>query len=516
MTELPKGWVRTTIGMIADLANGRAFKPSDWTREGLPIIRIQNLNRPDAAFNHFSGPVSERHIVEDGDLLFAWSGTPGTSFGAHIWRGPTAVLNQHIFNIRVSPDHIDRDFLRLAINQTLDEQIAKAHGGAGLRHVTRKAFEETEIALPPLTEQRRIVERVRSLEERVALGQAGLDEALRSVGGARTALLQGVYALTLLPVERRARYGDEVATVSVGEVTTDMTYGSSTKSEKTGTIPVLRMGNIQAGELDWSDLVYTSNADEIERYALRPGDVLFNRTNSPQQVGKTAVYRGERTAIFAGYLIRVRCSRRMSPDFLAHCLNSPAGRQYSWLVKSDGVSQSNINSQKLIAFRLPCPSLEDQNFIVEVVRTGTARLKTVEHQVDLAREVLGRLHRRTIGYALSGRLGTGDLGDEPASIQVERLIEAKRARDLSEPTIHPGTAPMKRNVTEILSEADDWLPAQEVARLYGLSFGATPEDIEPFYAELRELDVAGQLAVKAVADDRGTKLSELLRLKASL
>ena len=97
MTHLPAGWVQTSIGAIADLENGRAFKPGDWGSTGLPIVRIQNLNRPDAPFNQFAGAVAERHIVRNGDLLFAWSGTPGTSFGAHIWRGPEA---------RAKPTHI--------------------------------------------------------------------------------------------------------------------------------------------------------------------------------------------------------------------------------------------------------------------------------------------------------------------------------------------------------------------------------------------------------------------------
>ncbi len=168
MKTLPPGWVQTSIGAIADLINGRAFKPSDWVTKGLPIVRIQNLNRQDTPLNHFLGDVDERHLVRDGDLLFAWSGTPGTSFGAHIWRGPEAVLNQHIFNVRVDSDAINREFLRVAINHTLDQQIAKAHGGAGLRHVTKAAFEATPIMLPPLAEQNRIVERLNAYDQRIA------------------------------------------------------------------------------------------------------------------------------------------------------------------------------------------------------------------------------------------------------------------------------------------------------------------------------------------------------------
>lgn len=114
MSEIPDGYKQTEVGVIPEdwgthtigssmrLINGRAFKPEDWEDRGLPIIRIQNLNDADSVFNYFYGPVEERHRVEPGDLLFAWSGTTGTSFGARIWNGPIGVLNQHIF--KVLPD----------------------------------------------------------------------------------------------------------------------------------------------------------------------------------------------------------------------------------------------------------------------------------------------------------------------------------------------------------------------------------------------------------------------------
>lgn len=78
MSELPGGWVQAEIGTLCNLINGRAFKPKEWTNVGLPIIRIQNLNKPNAQFNYFSGLLAEKHLVKKGDLLFAWSGTPGT------------------------------------------------------------------------------------------------------------------------------------------------------------------------------------------------------------------------------------------------------------------------------------------------------------------------------------------------------------------------------------------------------------------------------------------------------
>ena len=97
--EIPESWAWTKVGNVTILYNGRAFKPSDWTEDGLPIVRIQNLNDENAPFNRYNGVFDEEYHLYGEELLFAWSGTPGTSFGAHIWRRQEAVLNQHIFRI---------------------------------------------------------------------------------------------------------------------------------------------------------------------------------------------------------------------------------------------------------------------------------------------------------------------------------------------------------------------------------------------------------------------------------
>ena len=129
---LPRGWAWAKVDDICDAVNGKAFKPSDWSRQGTPIIRIQNLRDRTAEYNHFSGECDRRFEVTSGDLLFAWSGTPGTSFGAHIWKGPRAVLNQHIFNIRFDQAAIVPVFLQEALNQNVSDYVRQAQGGVGL------------------------------------------------------------------------------------------------------------------------------------------------------------------------------------------------------------------------------------------------------------------------------------------------------------------------------------------------------------------------------------------------
>jgi type I restriction enzyme S subunit len=124
------------------------------------------------------------------------------------------------------------------------------------------------------------------------------------------------------------------------------------------------------------------------------------------------------------------------------------------------------------------------------------------------------LHSRLVAQGLKGQLGTRNPGDEPAAIQVERLVAAKQSRK-TKPVDEPGLGveTMPRNVAEILMDAGDWLPAQEVARLYGIVAGTPTEEVEPFYAELRELDESGRLLSEPIHDDTGTKVGDLLMLK---
>ena len=141
---------------VCDLINGRAFKPADWGAEGVPIIRIQNLNDMDAPFNYFSGEYSQTHEINNGELLFSWSGTPGTSFGAFRWNRGKGVLNQHIFRV-IPKVAVDKEYLKYALNGNLHSIIEKAHGGVGLQHITKKELDEIEIPIPTITEQKQIV-----------------------------------------------------------------------------------------------------------------------------------------------------------------------------------------------------------------------------------------------------------------------------------------------------------------------------------------------------------------------
>ena len=161
--DIPDSWEWVRVRNCTELFNGRAFKPSDWTVMGLPIVRIQNLNDEKAPFNYYDKSIEEDVHLYGGELLFAWSGTPGTSFGAHIWRNQEAVLNQHIFKLLFDETALFKPYYMYALNQRVGSLIKAAHGSAGLQHVTRGVFESTLIPLPPFAEQIRIVEKLNVL-----------------------------------------------------------------------------------------------------------------------------------------------------------------------------------------------------------------------------------------------------------------------------------------------------------------------------------------------------------------
>jgi len=121
MNKIPKGYKQTEVGVIpvdwevkkignvCRLINGRGFKPFEWKKEGLPIIRIQNLNGSDE-YNYYKGTYDKKIEVAKGQLLFAWSGSRGTSFGPYVWYGPNGLLNYHTWKVVVNETFIESGF----------------------------------------------------------------------------------------------------------------------------------------------------------------------------------------------------------------------------------------------------------------------------------------------------------------------------------------------------------------------------------------------------------------------
>lgn len=196
--------------------------------------------------------------------------------------------------------------------------------------------------------------------------------------------------------------------IRISDTVSRVEYGTSQKSEDSGKVPVLRMGNMQDGKFVWDDLVYSNDPKEIDKYLLKPGDVLFNRTNSPELVGKTALYKGKRKAIFAGYLIRLnQIDTIIDARYLTYYLNSYEAQNYGNKVKTDGVNQSNINGTKLSGYPLPYTSLREQKKIADTIDSRLSIVeqtqKTIQHELQKAKALRQSILKR----AFEGRLIEG-------------------------------------------------------------------------------------------------------------
>jgi restriction endonuclease S subunit len=403
MSILPEGWKRVRIGALCKLENGRAFKPSDWNENGLPIVRIQNLNNPDAPYNKYEGEVRSRFLIDSGQLLFAWSGTPGTSFGAHIWNGGKAVLNQHIFKVVFDERLLDKGFFRLAINQKLDELIGKAHGGVGLQHVTKGRFEDTEIDLPPLVDQRQIIAKLDML---VARSSRVHDELSRIPKLAARAKQAAITAATM------DESGEQWPRVPLGSLISDgPTNGYSPRSgdNPSGTLS-LKLTATTRGALNLDDRS-VKRLNEIipvsSKFWLRPGDILIQRANSLEYVGITAIYDGpENTYIYPDLMIRVRVKSRILGRWLWRYLNSEEARQH-FMSNATGTAGNmpKINGTTVRQIPIPMPPDHLLNECID----------RLEHQIDAfdkmrleaahATDLVASLNEAILAKAFRGELG---------------------------------------------------------------------------------------------------------------
>lgn len=149
---MKQGWEIKKLGEIATYINGYAFKPEHWGEDGLPIIRIQNLNNPNAEFNYCSLDIPDKYVINNGDILISWS----ASLGVYEWNQGKAYLNQHIFKVLFNKIDINKFFFKYAIGAKIKDMIKNAHG-ATMKHIVKGDFDNTPIPVPPLPVQEQIV-----------------------------------------------------------------------------------------------------------------------------------------------------------------------------------------------------------------------------------------------------------------------------------------------------------------------------------------------------------------------
>ena len=363
--ELPAGWLTALLSEISEINMGQSPPSETYNNKGNGLPFFQGK----AEFTALH-PVVEKwcsrpnKIAETNDILLSVRAPVGTTNIAN----QRCCIGRGLAAIRYTPNHKFLFYYFRLIERKLDEKGT----GTTFKAISCEVLRNINVNVPPLPEQHAIVSKIEQPFSELDKGIESLKTAQQQLKVYRQSVLKWAFEGKLteqwrqnldLPdvqdlLEMMQKEGEEKAKASgkklkqvapltteelaalpalqkgwawvrLGELSIGVEYGSAAKSKEAGKVPVLRMGNIQNGRFDWQNLVYSDNDAEIKKYLLKKNDVLFNRTNSPELVGKTAIYKGERPAIFAGYLIRINyLPTIVDADYLNYFLNSHFAKTY--------------------------------------------------------------------------------------------------------------------------------------------------------------------------------------------
>jgi type I restriction enzyme S subunit len=299
-------------------------------------------------------------------------------------------INQAILGINVNENRVEPRFLFHRLRQR--QRIFAADSvGVAQKNLSAKYVREMQIPLPPLPEQRRIAG-ILDAADALRRRRRRAIETLDTLQGALFAEMFGdpAYNVHGFPV------------VTIGDLLDDVRYGTSKKAGTKGRFPILRMGNVTAtGSLDltalkWIDL----DERDIPKHTVRRGDILFNRTNSSDLVGKTALVTTDETYAFAGYLVRARVSNGVAPEYVAGYLNSPHAKAVLRNMAKNIVGMANINAKEMQRIKILLAPRDRQHRFAKAVNSLSERRTTMTAHLA---------HLDTLFAALQSRAFAGDL-----------------------------------------------------------------------------------------------------------
>jgi len=395
--QIPDNWESSKLGEFVEKQKGKKPKNLSTKKDSrfkYPYVDIKAFEKNQIEkYTDGEGCV----LCEDGDFLIVWDGSRSGFVGKAIKGALGSTL------MKINFPNIINDYAYYFLKSKYLEINTKTKG-SGTPHIDPSLLWNYTFNIPPLPEQQKIVTKIEELFTEIDKSIENLQKAKKQIKVYKQSVLKHAFEGKLKIDNLHDGQIVEFVQKTIGDICSKVEYGSSKKSEKTGKVPVLRMGNIQNGIFDWDDLVYSNDLEEIEKYELRKYDVLFNRTNSPELVGKTGIYLGEQKAIFAGYLIRIHYNIDINPKYLCYYLNSSAAKQYGNTVKTDGVNQSNISGQKLKGYPFPYRKKEMQDLIVAEIEKLLSETNKMEQSLNASLTKAEALKQSVLKKAFEGKL----------------------------------------------------------------------------------------------------------------
>lgn len=312
----------------------------------------------------YSRDISKYKLVKPGQFAYATIHLDEGSVGI----APSLALISPMYTVfDIDRERVDARYL-LRFMKTPHVLAVYEPLGRGAVHrrksISFSALGQLQVPLPSLEEQRRIA----AILDHVDSLRAKRRDAIAHLESLPQAVFREMFGSA-------PDWGGQSATTTIRELASKISYGTSAKAGSDGRYPILRMGNLtDDGRLDTRELKYLDLPHEdIEKFTLREGDLLFNRTNSVEKVGKSAVFREEGVVAFAGYLVRVRFEDDSWADFVSAILNSSYGKSLRRSLAKAAVNQANINAREMGAISIPQPP-------INIVQDYSRRIGVISHK----------------------------------------------------------------------------------------------------------------------------------------
>jgi restriction modification system DNA specificity domain protein len=378
-------WPMVKLGDLGEFINGFAFKPSDWSEDGTPIIRIQNLTNPQALFNRTTKRVKDVLYVEPGDLLVSWSAT----LGVFRWQGKErAVLNQHIFKV-VSKPIIENEFLEFSLKFAL-QQVEKYLHGATMRHVNRQEFLDLKIPLPPLGEQKRIAE---------ILG--GVSKAIQKTK-VQLLLVDSLGENKYLSLSKDADTFKSLKDLGVKKITGKSIVAKPDNEH--GVNQIIKVSAVSSGRFIASEAKpLPADYEPNNLHEIHQGDLLFARASgSANLLGACCIVDKEIQHL---YLPDKVWKLEVDEDILpkVYLLQALRGREFRSVAESHFSSSTgvkNIKTSVLMEFKIPVLKQGQFNDYVHFVKT----LDNLRHLLHRKLSLLQELQKSLATRAFAGLL----------------------------------------------------------------------------------------------------------------
>ena len=357
---------------------------------------------------HFSEAEERRLALQRGDLLICEGGDIGRTA---IWNGELTrcYYQNHLHRIRLKNDRVEPLFILFWLWYAFE--FGKVYFGRGnvttIPNLSQSKLAELPLPISPLPEQRNIAA-VLSLVQRAIEQQERLIALTTEV---KKALMHKLFTEGLRGEPQKMTEIGPVPeswdVISFGDVLTVAQYGLSTNGSETGIYGILRMTNQMNGRITANNLQFVNLGDaEFHKFRVERSDILFNRTNSLELVGRTAIFDIEGDYVFASYLIRLRTNAtRLNPYFLNAYFNHGITQVRLKSIATRAVSQSNISATRLRGFPIPLPQLDEQREIVEILNEIDKKLAVHFRK----RSALNDLFRTLLHQLMTAKIRVHDL-----------------------------------------------------------------------------------------------------------